>query len=69
MNENITPVVDATSVAVILATLTQWLPPIAAFLSIVWAVIRIAETEVFAWAWQGIFGVRPPWNKKDKSNG
>jgi hypothetical protein len=38
-------VVDAMSLTVVLGTLTQWLPPIAAFVSIVWGCIRIYETE------------------------
>lgn len=37
--------VDALSVATVLATLTAWLPPIAALVSIVWGVIRIYETK------------------------
>lgn len=36
---------DAISVATVLATLTAWLPPLAAAVSIVWGVIRIYETR------------------------
>ena len=36
---------DALSAALALATLAQWLPAIAAGLSIVWTLIRIFETE------------------------
>jgi len=39
-----TNVLDVLSIMVILATLTQYLPPIASALSIIWLGIRIAET-------------------------
>lgn len=35
--------VDVISVATVLGTLTTWLPPIAALLSIIWTVLRIWE--------------------------
>lgn len=38
-------VIDALSLATVLATLTAWLPPIAALVSIIWGVIRIYETK------------------------
>lgn len=38
-------VVDALSLTVVLSTLAQWLPPMAAFVSIVWGLIRIYETK------------------------
>lgn len=37
--------IDALSVGTIIVTLSQWLPPIAALISIVWGCIRIYETE------------------------
>jgi hypothetical protein len=43
--ESLKVVVDAMSLTVVLGTLAQWLPPIAAFVSIVWGCIRIYETE------------------------
>lgn len=36
---------DLTSIAVVLATLSSWLPPITALLSLIWVVIRIYETD------------------------
>lgn len=36
---------DAVSVAVVIATLAQWLPAIAAGLSIIWTAIRIYESK------------------------
>jgi hypothetical protein len=36
---------DALSFAVVIATIAQWLPAIAAGLSIVWTVIRIYESR------------------------
>lgn len=34
---------DAVSISTVLATLTAWLPPIAALLSIIWTALRIYE--------------------------
>ncbi len=36
---------DALSIAGVVATLAGWLPAVAAFLSIVWTLIRIWETK------------------------
>ena len=36
---------DAVSLATILATLSAWLPPLAALVSLIWGVIRIYETQ------------------------
>lgn len=38
-------VVDGVSVAAALASLAAWLPPLAAFASLVWTLIRIYETK------------------------
>ena len=45
MNENAKHGIDAISLSIVGATLTAWLPPIAAFVSIVWGLIRIYETK------------------------
>jgi len=37
--------IDALSIGGVISTVVGWLPDIAAFLSIVWAVIRIYETD------------------------
>ncbi len=37
--------VDALSVGVVAGTLMQWLPPLAAGLTVVWTLIRIVETK------------------------
>lgn len=42
--EPVKQVVDIISVGTILATLMTWLPPIAAFLSVVWGCMRIYES-------------------------
>jgi hypothetical protein len=36
---------DAISLATVLASLVAWLPPIAALISIIWGCIRIYETD------------------------
>lgn len=36
---------DLTSLAVVLATLSSWLPPVTAVLSLIWVLIRIYETD------------------------
>lgn len=36
---------DLTSIAVVLATLSSWLPPLTAVLSLIWVIIRIYETD------------------------
>ena len=36
---------DLISISVVGATLAAWLPPIAAFLSIIWLLIRIYESD------------------------
>lgn len=41
--ENTKHIVDAVSVTTVVGTLTAWLPPIAAFFSIVWTILRIWE--------------------------
>ena len=38
---------DVASVAVVIGTLAEWLPPAAAAASIVWTLIRISETKTF----------------------
>ncbi len=43
-------VIDASTVGVTLATVSQILPPIAAFLSIIWLLIRIGD-----WAYVRFF--------------
>ena len=45
VSETTKHVVDTISVATVLASLTAWLPPIAALVSIVWGLIRIYETK------------------------
>lgn len=46
-------IVDGAALSATFAALMQWLPPIAAALSIIWTVIRIAESEtvkrVYIW--------------------
>lgn len=50
-NDTIDYSFDATAVALILTTLTQVLPPLAALLSVIWVTIRILETcTVRRWA-------------------
>lgn len=43
LNETTKHIVDAVSVTTVVGTLTAWLPPIAALLSIVWTAMRIYE--------------------------
>jgi len=43
IDDNIKHIVDATSAVTVVATLTTWLPPIAALLSIIWTTLRIWE--------------------------
>ncbi len=46
----IADVVDVTAGAIVVGSLAQWLPPIAAFFSIIWLVIRIGEwARVVIW--------------------
>lgn len=45
MSEHTKHVVDAVSVGTVLLSLSQWLPPIAALISIIWGCIRIYETR------------------------
>lgn len=40
-------VVDTISIGTLLGTLAGWLPNIAAFLTIVWTLIRISETQTY----------------------
>jgi hypothetical protein len=44
VNEHAKLAVDGISLAAVVATFTAWLPPLAAFFSIVWTLIRIYET-------------------------
>lgn len=43
INEHLKHVVDTISVITVVATLNQWLPPIAALLTIIWTALRIFE--------------------------
>lgn len=45
MSEPTKHVVDAVSVGTVLLSLSAWLPPIAALISIIWGCIRIYETD------------------------
>ncbi|MFN9029631.1 MAG: hypothetical protein ACK54C_02135 [Betaproteobacteria bacterium] len=51
MNDHTKHAVDALAVTTTVATVFQWLPAIAALLSIVWTIIRLYETKTV----QGIF--------------
>ena len=50
----VSDIADVTAGVVVIGALAQWLPPVAAFFSIVWLVIRIGE-----WARVVVWG-RPP---------
>jgi hypothetical protein len=52
MSEEIKIGLDVGSFAIVGATLADWLPAVAALLSIVWTVIRIRETETYR-KWRG----------------
>lgn len=45
ISESTKHAIDTISVATVLASLTAWLPPIAALISIIWGCIRIYETK------------------------
>ncbi len=46
----IADVADVTAGAIVVGSLAQWLPPIAAFFSIIWLAIRIGEwARVVIW--------------------
>jgi hypothetical protein len=44
MNEQAKTLTDAFSLAIVGGTLVEWLPAVAALLSIVWSLIRLWET-------------------------
>lgn len=45
LGDNAKHVLDGVSLFTVLATLSAWLPPLAALLSVIWGCIRIFETE------------------------
>ena len=45
-NNVIKTVVDATSIGVVAGTMMNYLPPLAALLTVVWTLIRIYETKI-----------------------
>ena len=45
LQEQTKQVLDVASIGTVVATLTAWLPPIAALISILWGLIRVYETE------------------------
>jgi hypothetical protein len=45
VNETSKTVIDGVSLGIVGSTLANWLPPIAALLSIVWTCFRLYETE------------------------
>jgi hypothetical protein len=44
-NETVKHIGDATSIGIVVGTLMEWLPAIAAIVTIIWTGIRIYETE------------------------
>lgn len=60
MNDNIKHVADIASGLTVVGTLTAWLPPIAAALSIIWTILRLYEM---------ISGKSVSINKQEKENG
>jgi hypothetical protein len=44
MNDHVKSAFDISSFAIVGATLVEWLPAVAALLSIVWSLIRLWET-------------------------
>lgn len=53
MSEQAKHTVDALSVGTVLLSLSQWLPPIAALISIIWGLIRIYEPRRSRTCWAG----------------
>ncbi len=47
MDDHAKTIVDVSSITVVLATLVEWLPAVAALASLIWSIIRIYETETF----------------------
>lgn len=45
MDEQLKTIADFTAVTITVASLLSWLPPLAAFVSIVWGCISIYETK------------------------
>ena len=43
--DNLKQCIDVASVAIVVATIAEWLPAVAALLTIVWTAIRIWETR------------------------
>jgi hypothetical protein len=58
LSENTKHIIDFASVATVLGTLMDWLPAVAALLSIIWTLLRIYESKTV----QGLLG------KKDAVN-
>lgn len=56
--------IDTASVGVILASIAGWLPTIAALLSIIWALIRIWETDTVR-EWTNRVKEKPPHGTDD----
>jgi hypothetical protein len=47
MNSDTHTLIDFSALAVLLGTVTEVLPPVAAFLSILWLLVRIVESRAF----------------------
>lgn len=45
MNDHAKTIIDVSSITVVLATLVEWLPAVAALASLIWSIIRIYETQ------------------------
>jgi len=45
MDDHAKAVIDLSSITVVLATLVEWLPAVAALASLIWSIIRIYETQ------------------------
>jgi hypothetical protein len=59
LNEGTKHVLDGLSLLTVLGTLMDWLPAVAALLSIIWTVLRIYESKTV----QGLLGKKDAVNK------
>lgn len=65
--QSVNPLFDGASTGIVLGSLAEMLPPIAAALSIVWFVLRLVESRAARYYLRKLTGFDIPWLKEDRN--
>lgn len=56
---------DVASATILVGSMINWLPAIAAIFTIVWTCMRIMESRVFLYWYKKVIGAEAPWAEED----